>query len=173
VTGSEGRRYGVSTGGAVRIETTGDVIRIPVDLPVPPGQAWALLTEKPHIVNWWGDHVDLQARSGGGLLETWFDSGREVITSGRVTRCDPPFVLEMTWADDDWPGETRVAFHLSGNGSGTRLVLDHSGWSVHPPNKWGRLIQDHARGWSEHLVRLAGYAVEVGSQRRESAVKED
>ncbi len=148
----------------MKIGTMEDVVRIVVDLPVPPKQAWALLTEKPHTANWWGDHVDLQPRSGGGFLEKWSDGTREVITSGEVTRCDPPFALEMTWADDDWPADTRVTFHLSEHGDGTRLVLDHSGWSVHSPSRREKLICGHAHGWSQHLARLAEYATEVGSQ---------
>ena len=145
----------------MNIETTNDTIRIEVDLPVPPRRAWALLTEKPHITSWWGDHVDLQARAGGKLLETWADGRRQVLTSGEVTRCDPPWALEMTWGDDDWPGDTTVAFHLSERGEGTHLVLDHRGWSVHAAGKRKELIDGHARGWSQSLARLAEYATEV------------
>lgn len=137
------------------IEASRDVIRITVDLSGSPKQAWPLLAEKPRIATWWGDHVDLQARSGGKLLETWSDGSREVITSDKVTRCDPPFPLEMTWTDDDWPGDTRVAFHLAERGGCTRLVLDHSGWSVHPASEWQALIEGHARGWSQYLILLA------------------
>ncbi len=150
----------------MQVETTGDSIRIEVDLSVPPVQAWALLTEKQHIANWWGDHVDLQARPGGKLVETWSDGGRTVSTSGDVTRCDPPLALEMTWADNDWPGATRVGFHLAEDGDGTRLVLDHSGWSVHPVGERQKLIAAHADGWSRYLARLADYAAGVGPSQR-------
>jgi uncharacterized protein YndB with AHSA1/START domain len=140
--------------------TRGERIRAEVHLPVPPRQAWALLTEQQHVANWWGNHVDLQARAGGTLVERWSDGGRTVITSGKVTRCDPPFALELTWADSDWPAETQVAFHLFEDGDGTRLVLDHSGWSVHPAGERRKLLEAHAAGWSRHLERLAEYAAE-------------
>ncbi len=149
------------------VETTGDRIHIEVDLPVPPARAWALLTEKQHIANWWGDHVDLHARPGGKLLERWSAGGREVVTAGVVTRCDPPVVLEMTWTDDDWPADTRVGFRLSEYGDQTRLVLDHSGWSVHPAGGREELIAAHAAGWSRYLARLAEYAAAVGPSERE------
>ncbi len=149
----------------MNVETTDDAIRITVELAVPPQRAWPLLTEKAHIANWWGAHVDLQARPGGRLLEPWADGGRTVITSGEVTRCAPPWALELTWADDDWPGDTRLAFHLSERGEGTQLVLDHSGWGVHPASKRQELIDGHARGWSRYLARLAEYATEVESPR--------
>ncbi len=144
----------------MKVEITGDSIRIEVDLSVPPVRAWTLLTERQHVANWWGGHVELQARLGGKLVETWSDGGREVITSGEVTRCDPPRALEMTWADHDWPGDTRVGFHLSEHAAGTRLVLDHSGWGVHPAGEQQRLIDAHAGGWSQSLARLADYAAE-------------
>jgi uncharacterized protein YndB with AHSA1/START domain len=154
----------------MKIEKTTEAISISLDLQVPPEQAWVLLTQKPHVSNWWGDYVELQARLGGKLLETWHDGSREIVTSGEVTRCDPPSALEMSWADDDWPGSTRVAFYLSGDVHGTRLILKHSGWSVHSAGKREKLIDGHAQGWSQHLVRLAGYAAEVGNLRMRSEV---
>ena len=146
----------------MNVETTDDVIRIEVDLPVPPERAWTLLTEEPHLARWWGDYVSLQARPGGTFRETWSDGVREVVTSGEVTRCDPPVALEMTWADEDWPGETEVVFHLSEDRSGTRLTLTHSGWRIHSADKRTELLAGHVRGWSEHLARLATYAKEQG-----------
>jgi uncharacterized protein YndB with AHSA1/START domain len=150
------------------VETTDDNIHIELDFAVPPMRAWTMLTEQQHIAAWWGEHVQLQARPGGTLRETWSDGARQVITSGQVTRCDPPAALELSWADDDWPGETRVAFHLAGHGDGTRLVLDHSGWGVHPADRRSDLIGAHASGWSQYLARLAEYATEVRPSEREA-----
>ena len=157
----------------MKIETTEDVVSIVVDLPVPPEQAWALLTERSHTANWWGAHVDLQPRTGGAFLEKWSDGAREVITSGEVTRCDPPFALELTWADHDWPADTRVTFFLSGHGDRTRLALDHSGWGGHPPGGREELIRGHAHGWSLHLARLAEYATEVGPKAGKEPCREN
>jgi uncharacterized protein YndB with AHSA1/START domain len=153
----------------MRIETTDDVIRIEVDLVVPLRRAWALLTQEAHIARWWGDHVSLQARPGGTFRETWSDGVREVVTAGEVTRCEPPIALELTWADDDWPAATKVAIHLSENGDGTRVVLTHSGWGIHPPDKRQAMIEGHARGWSDHLAALAAYAAK---ERGHSALEE-
>jgi uncharacterized protein YndB with AHSA1/START domain len=145
---------------AVKVETTDGSIHMEVALAVPPMRAWAVLTERQHIANWWGDHVNLQARPGGTLRETWSDGGRQVVTSGHVTCCDPPSALELTWADDDWPGETRVAFHLAEHNAGTRLVLDHSGWGVHPVDRRSELIGAHCSAWARYLARPAEYAAE-------------
>jgi uncharacterized protein YndB with AHSA1/START domain len=146
------------------VEITADNIHIEVDLPVPPTRAWALLTEQRHIAKCWGEHVDLEARPGGKLSETWSDGRRTVTTAGDVTRYDPPIALEMTWADDDWPADTSVGFRLSQRGEGTRLVLDHAGWRVHPVGERQKLIDTHAAGWSRYLARLAEYAAEAGGR---------
>ena len=61
-------------------------------------------------------------------------------------------------ADDDWPGDTTVAFHLTAGRDGTHLVLTHAGWSVHAADQRHPLIAAHARGWAAHLTRLAAYA---------------
>jgi uncharacterized protein YndB with AHSA1/START domain len=150
----------------VKVATTDQSIHIQIDLPVRPMEAWRLVTEKRHIANWWGEHVDLKARPGGTLVERWSDGRRTVITLGHVTRCDPPHALELTWADDDWPGHTAVGFHLSAYGGGTRLALDHSGWGVHPAGERKSLIDAHAGGWSRYLARLADYAADRGPSRR-------
>lgn len=135
-----------------------DGIRIEVDISVTTDRAWVLLTEDEHRRKWWGDHVELEVRRGGAFRETWSDGTRQVVTSGEVTRMEPPTALEMTWADDDWSGQTRVMFRLSGHGRSTRLHLEHSGWSVHPEEERRQLIDVHAKGWRQHLTRLADYA---------------
>ena len=150
----------------MEVETTDDVVRITVDLSVPPQQVWTLLTEQRHIASWWGDHVELHARYGGAFRETWSDGGRTIVTSGEVTRYDPPGALDMTWADE-WCGETEVAFRLFEHGAGTRVVLNHSGWGPHPPSQRQKLIDDHADGWSRYLTRLAEYATQIGADSRE------
>lgn len=107
--------------------------------------------------------MQLDARPGGDLVEPWSDGTRVVVTAGRVTRCEPPVALELTWADDGWPGDTRVAFRLRAAGTGTRLVLEHSGWGVHPAARRKGLVEAHAGGWSSHLKKLVAYA----AQRRQ------
>jgi uncharacterized protein YndB with AHSA1/START domain len=117
-----------------------------------------VLTEQRHVARWWGEHVDLDARPGGRLVETWVDDGRVVVTSGEVTRCEPPRALEMSWADEGWPSPTSVAFRLAEHEGGTRLVLEHTGWDVHPAGERQALIDAHVAGWSRHLGRLAEQA---------------
>lgn len=144
----------------MKVETTDNKIYIEVSLPVPRSKAWTILTRKHHVTNWWGDHVTLEASPDGTFLEKWFNGDRQVFTSGRITHCDPPSKLQMTWADDDWPGETVVTFLLAEHGNGTLLRLEHSGWDIHPYGKRRRLIDAHITGWSRYMERLDPYAAD-------------
>ena len=143
----------------MRVETSDDRLLIEIELAVPVGQVWAALTSPAAICAWWGDYVRMDPRVGGTLREEWADaSGREVVTAGVVTRLDPPTLLEMTWADDDWPGETTVRFALATpDGGGTLLSLEHRGWHALPADRRRRLIDEHAAGWRHHVRSLRSY----------------
>lgn len=141
----------------MKVETSNDVIRIEVGLPTSPEQTWNVLTRTQHIRRWWGEYVELDARPDGAFREVWSDGDREIVTAGEITRFESPVALELSWADDDWPGSTLVAFRLSERDEGTRLVLEHSGWDVHPETTRETLVDSHAAGWSNHLERLVEY----------------
>jgi uncharacterized protein YndB with AHSA1/START domain len=143
----------------MRIDVADGTVEIAVEIAASRERVWLLLTEQHHVHACWGGHVTLDARPGGSLREVWPDGVREVVTSGIVTRFEPPECLAMSWADDDWPGETRVSVSLAAVGNNaTKLILVHAGWQIHPSSVRSRLMQDHAEGWSGHLARLAGYA---------------
>lgn len=121
-------------------------------------KAWELITHQAHIEKWWGDHVSLEAKAGGRLQEVWFDGDKQIITSGNITQYKPPETLHLSWADEDWPGETNVIFTIAENHAGTLLIFEHTGWEIHPENKRQELIKAHAGGWSKYLSQLAEYA---------------
>lgn len=147
----------------MKVETTDDRIVIRLELPATAGAVWEVLVDPRHIAGWWSDYVRLEARPGGQLVERWSDGSREVTTSGRVTHVDPPQLLELTWAEDDWPAETQVEFSLTEEGEArrTELVLVHSGWESLPGSRRGALIRNHAAGWSHHMKNLADYVAEL------------
>lgn len=119
-------------------------------------EIWAALTEEARIHSWWGDYVTLEAREGGRFVERWRDgSGGEVVTSGRVTRLERHEILELSWSDEGWEITTRVRFTLEPESEGTRLVLEHNGWSALPPDEREEVMADHSAGWQRHLQSLA------------------
>ena len=143
----------------MRVETTDDRLLVETELAVPVEQVWAALTSPAAIADWWGDHVRFAPEVGGELREQWTDaSGRDIVTTGVVTRWDPPRSLEMTWADDDWPSETQVLFTLKErDGDRSILRLEHRGWQALPAERRRRLIDEHAAGWRRHMESLDAY----------------
>lgn len=136
-------------------------LRVSVDLIPPPPKVWLLLTEAPHIAVWWGEQVRLDPAVDGRLRDLHRAGDKFALTVGRVTRFDPPSILEMTWAEDNWPGDTRLAFHVGGSSNGTTLVLTHTGWDVLPLAARAALIESYAQGWGERLGLLAAYAADA------------
>ena len=136
-------------------------LRVSVDLIPPPPKAWLLLTESSHIAVWWSEHVTLAPQVDGRLRVLHRAGGKFALTVGRVTVFDPPSILEMTWAEDTWPGDTRLAIHLGGGSSGTSLVLTHTGWDTLPAASRAPLIASYAEGWGEKLGLLAAYAADA------------
>lgn len=137
---------------------TPDRVRVTADLPCALEQAWCLLTTPDRIARWWGTHVAFEPRLGGKIREEWTDDDRAVVTTGEVTRWEPPARLEYHWADDLWPGHTTVSFHLVKARTGTRLVLEETGWEALPVRTRPELIQAHAEQWSYYMGRLVALA---------------
>lgn len=145
----------------MKVETTDDSIVIRVELPATAGTVWQVLVDPSHISSWWGAYVSFEARPGGQLIERWSDGSREVTTSGRVFHVEPPQSLELTWANDDWPAETRVSFNLSEHARRTELVVIHSGWDLLPAPERATLMRHHAAGWTHNLKNLSDYIREL------------
>lgn len=147
--------------------TVGDYdIRIELGLPIPREAAWILLTSPDAIAAWWGEHVALDAREGGHFREEWTNQGRDVVTNGTLLHCQPPSpqnpgLLEMTWADNTWSGQTRVRVTLEDQPGGCTVVLQHEDWQHVHAQDVGALIRAHSEGWQLHLNRLAALAREV------------
>jgi uncharacterized protein YndB with AHSA1/START domain len=136
-------------------------VTLALTLPRPVGQVWAALTGPGHVAAWWGRHVSLEAVPGGRLVERWRDgeTGREVVTAGSVARHGPPRLIEVTWADEGWPAETRVVVRLepAEGGAAMRLALEHAGWDLFPGGEGPALRDRHAAGWAAHLRSLEAY----------------
>lgn len=128
-----------------------------------PDEAFAVFTEE--IGAWWplpthgvfGDESGGVSFRDGQLIETATD-GREV-TWGDVREWEPPTRLVVSWhpgGDSGVASEVEVTFE--GDGSGTRVVLEHRGWEafgeaarerrrrVVGPNAWGYVLDHFADG---------------------------
>jgi uncharacterized protein YndB with AHSA1/START domain len=76
-----------------------------------------------------------------------------LVVDCEVLECDPPRRLVFSWSAGGPVVDTRVSFQLEPEGSGTRLVFEHSGFDLaHPFGKQAFAGADH--GWASMLERL-------------------
>ena len=121
--------YGVVTEpGTVRMERL---------LPGSIERVWAYLTESEKRAKWLAGG-DMEMRVGGRVELKFLHANLSAektpperykkmagghTSQGRVTRCDPPRVLGITWGDG--AAESEVVFELSEQGKDVLLVLTH------------------------------------------------
>lgn len=98
---------------------------------------------------WW-NNASLEPKEEGRFEERWGGT----ITRGVVTAFEPPKKLELSWKDEDWPGETSVRFLLTVEGGNVVLTLEHSGWDIFFKETASRLISAHKAGWESHMQDL-------------------
>jgi uncharacterized protein YndB with AHSA1/START domain len=142
-----------------------DTIDLEINLPTSLEVSWRLVTDPIHFKTWFGEHVSLDAKLGGEFREVWFQGGRQVVTTGRVEECDPPFAIAWTWRDDNWTAVTRLRLTFSAVAEGTRVRLVHFGWSNFPVAIGEQLRTAHAEGWRQHLENLRRYAIQQRNGR--------
>lgn len=128
----------------------GDRAIVTVTVAVDPAVAFEVFTEQ--IDQWWrrGPRYRVGGRSpgvlafeprvGGRLYERFDDAqasptGARVVEVGRVTAWEPPARLAFEWRGVNFkPGEsTEVEVRFEACASGTRVTVEHHGWSTLPP----------------------------------------
>jgi uncharacterized protein YndB with AHSA1/START domain len=149
-------------------------------LPGPIERAWAFITESDKRARWLaaGD-FDLRV---GGRIELRFDNdklspdrparaGGLHVSTGVITRLEPPHVLAHTWNSEKWQSE--VTYELAQRGEQVQLTIVHrqlgkdfvlpvmGGWDVHTG-----ILEDLLTGapprsfWSTHERLTQEYAKE-------------
>ena len=145
-----------------------DAIRLERMLDAPPETVWRYLTEADLRQRWFMggtdakgvgefqlliDHDKLSDDSDVPYPES-YASSRGAVWTEKVTRFDPPRLLETTFQGGK---NGTVTYELFPEGQKTRLVLTHSG--IASPSGF----QDFGGGWNSHLKvleeRLAGRGV--------------
>jgi len=151
-------------------------------LPGPIERAWAYITESDKRAKWLaaGD-FDLRI---GGRIELRFDNDKLSpdkpprasasgihVSTGVITRLEPPRVLAHTWNSEKW--QTEVTYELAPRGDQVQLTIVHrnlgkdfvlpvmGGWDVHTG-----ILEDVLRGvpprsfWSTHERLVQEYSKE-------------
>ncbi len=130
-------------------------IEMAIDLPVPPERVWQAITRDAELDRWF-TRAHVEARVGGDVQFYGMCTGR-LLERGRVTECDAPSRIALTWVEPGWPGETTLAFTLTPSGkNATRLTLTHGGWESLPV-AMARSERRAKTCWRDALADLRAY----------------
>jgi uncharacterized protein YndB with AHSA1/START domain len=115
-------------------------IRVVRDYPHSPSKVWRALTEAEHLAAWFPTTIEGELTVGEPLIFS-FDKVALAPMSGKVLACEPPKLLEFTWADET------LRFELAAHESGTMLGFTATFADV------GKAARDCA-GWHVSLDKL-------------------
>lgn len=123
----------------------GPALRMEQVFATPAPDLWEAMTSPDRISRW----MDATTLDGDPAVGTRYriDFGDGAETTGAVTRCEPPRLLEVTWELEGEP-DSVVRVEVTPRGEHSLLVLDHRRL---PANQ----VHGHAAGWQAHLATLA------------------
>lgn len=133
----------------LRGDPDGPALRVEQVLATSADDLWEAITSPERLGRWMADTTLDGDPQVGVRYRIDFGDGAE--TTGTVTRCEPPRVLEVTWELEGEPDSlVRVEVSAEGSAAGerARLVLDHRRLPVNQ-------VHGHAAGWQAHLATLA------------------
>lgn len=112
-----------------------DTIRREILIPQPREQVWRALTNSASLAEWMYPN-DIEPRVGHRFTfrvppnpKIKFDG---TVVHCQVLECEPPSRLTYSWSGGTMVN-TRVSYRLEPDGSGTRLVFEHSGFDIALP----------------------------------------
>jgi uncharacterized protein YndB with AHSA1/START domain len=138
-------------------------VRLSVEVPLPPAEAFDLFTAG--ISEWWPykthfnrgpvDSLIFETRVGGELKEVCADG--VVATYAKVVGWDPPRRVVIKWmVSPHLVPPTEVDVRFSATESGTRVELEHRGFAEQARR------DSYAGGWPGVLAEFAAAAVHKG-----------
>jgi uncharacterized protein YndB with AHSA1/START domain len=110
---------------------TTKTIRRELKFPQSPAAVWRALATREALADWMYPN-DFEPRVGHRFTfrvppnpQARFDG---LTVHCEVLRCAPPSELEFTWVVGDGFLDTRVSYRIEPDGSGTRVLFEHSGF---------------------------------------------
>lgn len=138
-------------------------LRLERVFPQPPERVWRALTDRRAIAAWLMDN-DFEPVVGHRFtFRAKPQPGWDGVTYCEVIEVDPPRRLAYTWrggAGDDKPPtlDTIVRFTVVPEGTGTRLILEHTGFSGLKSVLVSFMMK---AGWKKMLAKRFGPAIEL------------
>ncbi|MGD0192517.1 MAG: SRPBCC domain-containing protein [Rhizomicrobium sp.] len=132
-------------------------IRFEAVYPFPPEEVWIALTDSEAIAEWLMPNDFRPALGHRFQFQTKPRPGFDGVVNCEVTVLEPPTRLAYRWMGGGL--ETIVSFELSASGSGTKLVMEQSGFA----GLRGMMVSTILKsGWKRIIeVRLAAAAGRV------------
>ncbi|HET7874267.1 MAG TPA: SRPBCC domain-containing protein [Methylomirabilota bacterium] len=145
---------------ATPTQASATTLRLTRTLPAPRERVFRAWTDPEALTRWWGPHgfetpsAELDLRVGGRyrLAMRKLPDGEVFYLTGTYREVRPPERLVYTWQWEAEPelGNTLVTVEFREVAGGTEVTVTHE---LFPSEKVG---DDHNRGWSGCLDRLAG-----------------
>jgi uncharacterized protein YndB with AHSA1/START domain len=131
------------------------VLELSRTLPYPAERVWQAFTDPAALAAWFwpvraATTVEIELRVGGRYRISGPGFGMAV--TGHYQVIEPPRRLVFTWRWDGDPEETLVTLGLTAEAGGTRLTVRHEAFGDDAER------DEHAKGWSDCLDRLPGWA---------------
>lgn len=128
------------------------IVRLERRLQAQPDEIWMLLTD-PDEVELWLAALTIEPRVGGTYTLAFEHTA--TVSSGAITRFEPPTLLEYRWHEGEAVESlVRFALQATADGAATDLVLTHT------LLRGVAEVTEYAAGWHAHLdllaARLAG-----------------
>ncbi len=146
-----------------------NAIRRELRLPQPRDQVWRAIAHRAALAEWMFPN-DFEPRVGHRFAfqvppnpKMNFDG---LTVHCEVLECDPPSRLVFSWTAGGPVVDTRVSFQLQplgeGEGEGTRLVFEHTGFDLSQP-LGHQALRGAEYGWAKMLGQLQTVVERLGS----------
>ena len=125
-------------------------------------KVWQSITEGSEISKWFIS-ADFKAEVGYKYTFTATEEHGSTTISGTVLEANP-YTLKYTWKTGDASVETTVLWQLESNGTGTKLILEHTGISKIGGEAAIEAFNHFSMGWDACLSVLPNYLNEEVTQ---------
>jgi len=117
---------------------------------------WPLISTAAGLEKWVAKVDRFDGEPGGAFRFTSRYQGREIVEEGRIEEivAGSRIALSWEWIGEGWGAPTRVEFALEPDGSGTSLLINHSGFDRVDPARRLAARRNYAAAWVEVLSDL-------------------
>jgi len=106
----------------------------------------------------------MEGRRGGLFYERLPDGTEYQI--GQVTAYQPPSLVAFTWRAPSWSVDTQVEVRFAAEDTGTRVVLEHSGFDQDERTR--ESYKSYENGWNSILEHYQAFANAIANSAHDN-----